>query len=843
MNTDSRDKYTKGNVLPPLRFGFGNVGIDSENDGSAQGKERLFVGAHGEYTLRVTDKRRFLRAFGAEADEKRVRDATVSAVVAVGRSALEKLASDGVPASSHGEELERRIKSALADDPTLKKCGVAVESVTVGGFYVRDGKEELPSIVVENEAKKRPTALIASVAAVFAVALIAVIFIFTAPKTPSPSVTPTDGKYFTYATESDGVIITGYRGKDKDVVIPYEIRGMKVKEIAAGAFSGNSVMQNVTILPGAKKIGDGAFSSCENLEYVSVPGSVLTMGDNMFADCPSLVEVSVGDMTETNGAYSFKNCVSLKKIKIGESVDHIEKGQFSSCVSLKTVEIPIIFLGIREGAFAGCTALDHIALTYMTETIESGAFEGCTSLKYIIIPPSVTNIADDAFEGCTMLTIYCSEGSYAEQYAKENGLKYRFTGETLTDDLNGIRYEVNPDGTLTMSEYFGNAKNKLVVPPSFDGHEVKAIGDYAFSRKSVWITELEISEGIERIEESAFIDARIKYLTIPASVTEIEMGQNPFRYNYFVHFSVSPESKTLKTDEGGKFLLSADGKELYAYACGLSDDVAVIPDGVEILLNNAFAHSLIKYVEIPDSVYYIDWSVFLECSRLESVHISKNVIQIEGSAFLVTPNISELTVDKDNTVYRSENNVIYDRDGNVFAVASIATERVYTVPQCTVLCHDAMCGSKRIVHVVVPDGVIEIGSRAFIDCTNLRTIYIPESVTELGWSVFEYDWKHEYPKTVYGVSGSAAESYVAENGYAFADTKIVGDEIHIVKVTLNGQKSVNIPEMIDGRKVVIDDGAFDEISGIAVYGDFDGTAQAFARSMGYTFRKEATGAS
>ena len=44
MNTDSREKYKEGSVLPPFMFGLGNIGLDLKKDGSDSGKKRLFVG-------------------------------------------------------------------------------------------------------------------------------------------------------------------------------------------------------------------------------------------------------------------------------------------------------------------------------------------------------------------------------------------------------------------------------------------------------------------------------------------------------------------------------------------------------------------------------------------------------------------------------------------------------------------------------------------------------------------------------------------------------------------------------------------------------------------------------
>lgn len=85
------------------------------------------------------------------------------------------------------------------------------------------------------------------------------------------------------------------------------------------------------------------------------------------------------------------------------------------------MKLPAGLKTIEEEAFVN-GSFQTVKIPDGVQTIGIRAFAGCENLERIIIPDSVETIAPDAFEGVDFLVVYCSAGSYAQQYAREHGL-------------------------------------------------------------------------------------------------------------------------------------------------------------------------------------------------------------------------------------------------------------------------------------------------------------------------------------------------------------------------------------------------------------------------------------
>lgn len=125
------------------------------------------------------------------------------------------------------------------------------------------------------------------------------------------------------------------------------------------------------------------------------------------------------------GRQAFMNNTAVTSVTMPSGITSIGLQAFSGCSSLSSVSMPSTLNSIGMAAFYGCTSLRNVSIPSGTQSIGDEAFAGCSELKTITIPDSVTSIADDAFDGCDGLTIVCSDGSAAHEFAVGKSINTR----------------------------------------------------------------------------------------------------------------------------------------------------------------------------------------------------------------------------------------------------------------------------------------------------------------------------------------------------------------------------------------------------------------------------------
>ncbi len=115
-----------------------------------------------------------------------------------------------------------------------------------------------------------------------------------------------DEDVFTYTLGEGIATVTGYIGKDTELVIPALLGGCPVKAIGDGAFQGQVKLVSVVIPESVTSIGWFAFSGCVSLGEVTVPATVTSIGYDAFSGCTAaLTLVTPADSYARSYALSY----------------------------------------------------------------------------------------------------------------------------------------------------------------------------------------------------------------------------------------------------------------------------------------------------------------------------------------------------------------------------------------------------------------------------------------------------------------------------------------------------------------------------------------------------------
>ena len=158
---------------------------------------------------------------------------------------------------------------------------------------------------------------------------------------------------------------------------------------------------------------------------VVVPDGIKIIGEFAFS-CSGLVSITLPNSITDIDEGAFQNCPHLTTVILPENITWISDYLFDGCENLKSVVIPEQVTYIGDMAFFGCCSLTSVVIPEKVRTIDDWAFACCQQLTSITIPASVTRIGENAFwkDRGEKLTIRAPRGSYAIEYAKQNGIAY-----------------------------------------------------------------------------------------------------------------------------------------------------------------------------------------------------------------------------------------------------------------------------------------------------------------------------------------------------------------------------------------------------------------------------------
>ena len=588
-------------------------------------------------------------------------------------------------------------------------------------------------------------------------------------------------------TGKDYASITGYTGNPSVLAIPETLDGYTVKKIANFAFQRKTSLKAVTIPDTVTKIGWNAFDGCTNLSNVSLSKSLQSLGSQAFQNCKALVEIEIPKSLNEAGGYVFQGS-GLTSVTFEAGTDKVVGDLFSNAEKLENVPLLDTMTTIGSSAFSGCKSLREIRLPNKLTAIGNFAFRNCTALESITIPDTVTKIGWNAFDGCTNLSNVSlskslqSLGSQAFQNCKalveieipkslnEAG-GYVFQGSGLTS----VTFEAGTDKVV--GDLFSNAE-KLENVPLLD--TMTTIGSSAFSGcKS--LREIRLPNKLTAIGNFAFRNCTaLESITIPDTVTKI--GWNAF--DGCTSLASVKLSEKLKTIPSNAFQ-------------GCSSLASIkLPQNLNDICTDAFSGSGLESVTIPASCTTIDNYAFAKCKNLATVTFEQGVKKIGSYCFKGCTALENITIP--DTVESIGSYAFYDCDTlrKVVIPNSVTNMGSYIFANCeklsdvklgtglTAIPQYAFYECPALKSISIPYRITTISTKAFANCTGLAEITIPQSVTSISSDAFSY------PKnmTIYGVSGSKAETFANDKGINFVAKSISATNVSLNKTELTLKK-------------------------------------------------------
>lgn len=585
----------------------------------------------------------------------------------------------------------------------------------------------------------------------------------------------------TNLTLCDGIQNIGahaFRGLTKltSVTIPET-----VKTIGEYAFYSAKALSEINIPALVTEIPSYAFAYCSALETLTVPETVTAIADHAYIGCSGLTDLVIGSKVETIGEHAFNKCKALKNVTIGKSVKSMGVSAFYDCTALEKVNITDVGaycqidfpsdktnpLYYAQKLYLNDELITDLVIPDTVETVKANTFNNIDHLETLSISPN-TKKFDTFFWRSDFKGVYISDIAA--------WCKVEFNSFDLNDSplyLNGeeIKNLVIPDGVteIKAGTFSKGTFTSVVIPDT-----VQTVEEDAFT---ACLSLKELTVPITALEDSSFYGCEnLEYITLtggdtgemPTGITSYPWDDcNNLKNVTFAEGVTYIASRSFEGCNLTELVFPSTMKEIGQYAFYGSKSIRSIDfGGCEEIGNNAFYNGYgLQRVIFGKNLTYVGSSAFSGCPATVTYYEGS-----ESEAYDIQFNSFNKAVDTNahwvynysRTAHTFEGEVLFNKNKTMLiCYPHYMTDRFYAVPDTVRSIEQNALLSSSLLAVSLPEGLKNIGSEAFLDCSNLSAIYIPAGIVSIDEFAFG---NNERLRDIY-FGGSEAQWNNIQTGY------------------------------------------------------------------------------
>lgn len=347
-----------------------------------------------------------------------------------------------------------------------------------------------------------------------------------------------------------------------------------------------------------------------------------------------VTEVHIPESVEQVGAYVLRGCSQLRLADLACGEDHYDPSWLKGCTRVEELRVPENASNLKPSVF-DLPQLKRLYLGRAMEDLEPGMFAK-SALQAIEINPENTALRTDG------AGIYSADNSCfvalakpCVSYAIEAGVtkiaKKAFAG------IASLTQVELPQGLELLDEFaFSRTSIKRFEAPA----SLRTIGRQAFFNCRQ-LEEVELNEGLEAVGDEAFCASGITRLQLPRTIRELGkkvVDRTALKCSGAdASFTIEEGSEAIKLDQYGVlYAIEEEGLRVIRGMDASLEHIELLP-GTYRVGEGAFTKQMkLRSVVLPEGLLYIDDNAFFDCRGLEQVSVPSTLRSVGDNAFLDT---------------------------------------------------------------------------------------------------------------------------------------------------------------------------------------------------------------